>query len=248
MKISLITATFNSEATLQICIEAIRKLQFEDLEYIVIDGGSTDGTLEIIAHNRDIITSTISEKDDGIYDALNKGLAIATGEVIGFMHSDDLPASNAIFNRIEKELEDPNIDGVYGDLHYVDKTNPEKIIRNWKSSPFTVDLIKKGWMPPHPTLFLRKGVYEKHGMFNTDYSIAADYEFVLRIFTDPKLQFRYIPEVITKMRVGGASNRSLKNILQKSKEDLKAMRTNGIKNPWRVLFHKNFSKITQFFK
>lgn len=246
MKISIITATFNSAQNISEALVSISAQSFQDVELVVIDGASTDRTVEIIKNTFSGELKIISEKDKGIYDALNKGIRAATGNIIGFVHSDDFLASTDILAKIAIIFQDQKVDGVYGDLHYVQKEDTSKVIRYWKSEAFTPELLKKGWMPAHPTLFLKKEVYEKHGLFNLAYNIAADYELILRIFSDPSLKFSYLPQVITKMRVGGASNHSLKNIKLKSQEDLRALRANGIKNPLKVLAHKNFSKLGQF--
>ena len=221
---------------------------YSNVEYIIVDGNSKDNTKALIKskaeENRTI--KWISELDNGIYDALNKGVKMATGEVIGFVHSDDLLASESIVSKIETEFKNKNIDGIYGDLEYVNKKNTNNIIRHWKSEKFHPKLLKQGWMPAHPTLFLKREVYKKHGGFDLSYKIAADYDFMLRVLKDKSLKFSYVPEVITKMRVGGASNRSLKNMIQKTKEDYRAATTNNVGGILTIL-QKNTSKIKQFF-
>ncbi|MDG1328253.1 MAG: glycosyltransferase, partial [Flavobacteriaceae bacterium] len=187
----------------------------------------------------------ISEKDSGIYDALNKGVQLATGDLLGFVHSDDLLANNHIVTDLVNQLQNEQLDGVYGDLQYVDKVNINKVIRLWKSCAFKTRLLKQGWMPAHPTFFLKKEVYEKHGLFDLTYKIAADYDFMLRVLRDNSLKFGYLPKVITKMRVGGASNRSFKNIIQKTKEDYKAIRSNQVGGVLSII-RKNTSKLKQF--
>jgi glycosyltransferase involved in cell wall biosynthesis len=248
MKISIITATFNSAKHISTALDSISAQTYKVVEWIVIDGVSKDTTTAKIKGNFTGDLKIISEKDTGIYDALNKGIKLATGDVIGFVHSDDFLASREVLSEIARVFQEENVDGVYGDLHYVNKDDTSKVIRYWKSETFKPELLQQGWMPPHPTLFLKKEVYEKHGCFNLNYNIAADYDLMLRIFSDSTLKFNYLPEVITKMRVGGASNRSLKNIQLKSQEDLRALRANGIKNPLKVLAYKNFSKLGQFLK
>lgn len=248
MKVSIITATFNSESSIGAALRSIAIQNYLNIELIIIDGASTDNTVSLVKEKYSRPVKIISENDQGIYDALNKGLNAATGDIIGFVHSDDFLASPQILYDVVNSLQGNEADGVYGDLQYVDKEDTSKVIRYWKSKTFTPDLINKGWMPAHPTLFLKKEVYQKHGDFNLEYNIAADYDLMLRIFGDRSLKFHYLPQVITKMRVGGASNRSLKNIKQKSMEDLRALRANGIKNPLKVLGYKNFSKLTQFIK
>lgn len=246
MKISIITATYNSEQGILSALNSISAQTYKNVELIIIDGASRDNTVSKIKETFTGDLKLISEKDNGIYDALNKGIATSTGDVIGFVHSDDFLASKKILSKIASIFQDEKVDGVYGDLQYVNKEDTSKVIRYWKSEAFKPELLNKGWMPAHPTLFLKKEVYEKQGLFNLKYNIAADYDLMLRIFSDPTLKFKYLPEVITKMRVGGASNRSLKNIKLKSREDLKALRANGIKNPLKVLAYKNFSKLGQF--
>lgn len=246
MKISIITATYNSEQSIISALKSISAQTYNNVELVIIDGASKDNTVSKIKETFTGNLKLISEKDNGIYDALNKGIKAATGNFIGFVHSDDFLASKESLSKIAGIFQEENVDGVYGDLQYVNKEETSKVIRYWKSEAFKPELLKKGWMPAHPTLFLKKEVYEKHGLFNLDYNIAADYDLMLRIFNDPTLKFKYMPEVITKMRVGGASNRSLKNIKLKSQEDLMALRSNGIKNPLKVLAYKNFSKLGQF--
>ena len=248
MNLTLITALYNSETTLNKSMHSVLEQDFKESEYLLVDGASTDGSLDIVKQHSDKEPRIrwISEPDQGIYDALNKGIANATGDIIGFVHSDDRLASPHIISEIMEVFERENVDGVYGDLIYV--TDKGKLLRKWKSCPFRSGLLRKGWMPPHPTLFLKKEVYEKWGLFDLEYRIAADYDFILRILQDDKLRFIYLPQVITEMRVGGASNRSLNNIIQKSREDYRALKANGISNPIGVLLAKNFSKIPQFFK
>ncbi|MCF8274261.1 MAG: glycosyltransferase [Flavobacteriaceae bacterium] len=246
MKVSVITATFNSETTLGQTIASLAEQSFDNIEYIVVDGGSKDDTVSIIKKNKTSISKWQSEPDSGIYDALNKGINLATGDVIGLLHSDDVLASKDVLLKIVHCFQAGNVDGVYGDLEYVAKENTNRVIRYWKSKPFQPKLLKQGWMPAHPTLFLKRTVYEKHGLFNLNFKIAADYDLMLRIFKDDTLKFCYLPKVITKMRVGGMSNRSITNILQKTKEDYRAITLNNTGGLVTLLI-KNTSKIKQFF-
>ena len=247
IKVSIITATYNSAKTISDTLNSIINQSYLDIEILIIDGKSNDNTLDIInsiKHKKKI--RIFSEPDKGIYDALNKGVKLATGEIIGFVHSDDLLADNQIISKIANQFEKENIDGVYGDLQYVDKDNIGKVIRYWRSCDFKSSSLRKGWMPAHPTLFLKKEVYIRHGNFNLIYKIAADYDFILRVFKDNTLNFIYLPKIIMKMRVGGASNKNLKNIIQKTKEDYKAITSNKIGN-WGTLFLKNYTKFKQFY-
>ena len=246
LKISIITATYNSLETLPNVLKSIKEQNFYNFEWIIIDGNSTDGTLDFIHQQKKEIAFWKSEPDDGIYEALNKGIQFATGNVICFLHSDDIFATSKVLKNVINIFNNNDVDGVYGDLQYVNKTNTNKVIRNWKSCNFHPNLLNKGWMLPHPTLFLKREVYEKHGDFDLSYKIAADYYFMLRILKDDTLKFYYLPKVITKMRVGGTSNRSLKNIIQKTKEDYRAITTNKVGGVVTTI-RKNTSKIKQFF-
>ncbi|WP_299099049.1 glycosyltransferase family 2 protein [uncultured Winogradskyella sp.] len=247
MKISIITATYNSASTIQSCMESVLNQSYDNIEYIIVDGGSSDKTLDVIKEkaNGDARILYSSEPDKGIYDALNKGINKSTGDIVGFVHSDDFLAENTILEKIVNVFKIKNVDGVYGNLHYVAIENTDKIIRNWVSENFEPKLLNKGWMPAHPTLFLKRKLYSDNGGFDLSYKIAADYDFILRIFKQPQLRFSYLPETIVKMRVGGASNRSLKNIIQKTKEDYRAVKTNRTGN-WMTIFIKNASKLKQF--
>jgi len=249
MKISIITATFNRGHFIESCILSILKQDIKNIELIIIDGLSTDSTLEkikpLIKINKNI--KFYSETDLGIYDALNKGIDKANGEIIGFLHSDDLFYNSEVLKKIIDNFKKYDLDGLYGDLEYVEKFNTKKIVRYWKSCNFNEKLLRKGWTPPHPTLFLKKSVYIKHGTFDINFKISADYDFMLRIFKDNSLNLQYFPEIITQMRVGGISNRNLINILIKTFEDYKAIRKNRIGNIGTLL-RKNTSKIKQFYK
>ena len=237
---------YNRKDTISKAIESVLNQTYKNIEYIVIDGASTDGTPDIIKKFSSHIDVFSSEPDDGIYDALNKGIALSTGDVIGFLHSDDQYANENVISKIAEKFHDNSCDAVYGDLVYTDQEDLNKIHRYWKSNEFEPSLLKKGWMPAHPTLFLKKSVYDKFGKFNTNYEIAADYDFMLRILKSD-ISTCYIPEVLYKMRTGGVSNRSFKNVLQKSREDYKALKQNNV-GGYGTLFLKNFSKLSQLLK
>lgn len=247
MKISVITATWNSAATIQDTLHSLAAQTYDNIEYIIIDGGSTDHTLELIKNSGVKVDILVSEKDKGIYDALNKGIQRATGDVIGFLHSDDIFASNESLSWVAHAFKANEVDAVYADLDYVSKENPDQIIRRWVSGAFQRNKMKNGWMPPHPTFYMKRACYQRMGGFNLSYRIAADYESLLRYIWKGQIALTYIPHVLIKMRVGGASNRSLKNIIQKSKEDLRAMKENHLAC-LRAILGKNLSKIPQFFK
>lgn len=249
MNISIITATYNSANTLADAMASVLGQTYPNIEYIVVDGASTDHTLEVLqSFQKDHPNLRyLSEPDKGIYDALNKGIAMATGEVLCFVHADDMLANNHIIADVVAAFKTHGCDGVYGDLHYVNTQDPTKVVRNWKSQSFKTALLRRGWMPAHPTLYLKTSLYRTYGNFDTSFRIAADYELVLRLFKQPQLQFYYLPKTIVKMRVGGASNRSLKNILLKSKEDYRALKQHHFPMPWLILAWKNVSKLPQFF-
>lgn len=248
MKVSIITATYNSAKTLEACMDSVLNQTYKDIEYIIIDGNSNDGTIELIKSKAATHSQIVwkSERDKGIYDALNKGIDKASGDVVGFVHSDDFFADNSIIEKIVKAFETEPVDGVYGNLHYVSFENPKVIVRNWVSQPFNKNLLNRGWMPAHPTLFLKKSLYGANGSFDLSYKIAADYDFILRVFTNSDYRFCYLPETVTKMRVGGVSNRSIKNLVQKTKEDFRAAKTNRLKWPFFAILCKNLSKIPQW--
>lgn len=247
MKITVITATFNSAKTLGDCLDSVRQQSFRDIEHVVIDGASKDGTLALLAARRDDIAVLVSEPDHGIYDALNKGIAMATGDIIGFLHSDDFYPSTDVLAKVAQAFADRQVDAVYGDLEYVSKRHASKVIRRWKAGQFKRRDLFLGWMPPHPTLFVRRGIYAQIGGFDTRFRIAADYDSVLRMFSRPGFRAVYLPWVMVRMRVGGVSNRSLANILHKSRQDLAALRHTGVGGVFSLLA-KNLRKIPQFFR
>ena len=246
MKISIITATWNSEETIEDTLRSLNTQDYPNIEHIIVDGGSTDATLDFVRRHGDRVDLIISEKDNGIYDALNKGIDAATGDVIGFLHSDDLYANQKVLSRIAHEFSNDATDATYGDLDYVLQANINKIVRSWVSGGFDRSKMKNGWMPPHPTFYMRREHYVDLGGFNLKYIISADYDSMLRYLWKNKLNPSYIPEVLIKMRLGGKSNNSFSNILKKTTEDKKVMVENGI-GPFRGLLGKNFSKIPQFF-
>lgn len=245
-KISVVTAVYNRADTIGQAIDSVRRQSHPSVEHVVQDGGSTDGTLDEIANRASDDMHLVSEKDDGLYDAINRGITRATGDVIGLMHSDDYFASNDVLSWVNNALRDPNIDGVYGDLDYVSASDPAQIVRKWRSGPYTPASLRQGWMPPHPTLYLRRAVFDQWGLYDTQFRISADYDAMLRFLGQGKIRLAYVPEVFVKMRVGGESNKSLLKIIRKSHEDWQAIRRNGTGGAGTLL-RKNVSKIGQFF-
>lgn len=253
--ITIITASYNSSLTIQDCISCVTSQSFP-CEHLIIDGASTDNTLEIVkAINPQ--ARIISEPDNGIYDAMNKGIRNASGKIIGILNADDFYASPDVLSSVAKVFENPDIDACYGDLLYVAETpsspsatqqSPSfKTVRYWKSGAFNSDKFYRGWMPPHPTFFVRRRVYDQYGLFNLGLGSAADYELMLRFLLKHKIRTAYIPEILVKMRTGGASNSSLNSRMQANLMDRKAWEINGLMPyPW-TLFLKPLRKIPQWF-
>lgn len=248
MKISIVTVAFNAENTIKDTIDSVLAQKGVELEYVIVDGASTDKTAEIVASYGDQINQFISEKDKGIYDGMNKGVQMAQGDIVGILNSDDFYLNDAVLQKVSGLFEDESIQGVYADLVYVDPNNTDKITRTWKSGEYQIGAFKKGWMPPHPTFFVRKEVYEKYGFYSLDLKSAADYEFMLRTIHKEGIKIAYLPEVIVKMRAGGMSNASLKNRLRANKEDQMAWTMNGLKPSKLTFIRKPLSKIGQFLK
>jgi glycosyltransferase len=246
MKISIITAVYNSRATLADALDSALAQTHPDKELIVIDGASTDGTLEVIQRYAGRLAQVVSEPDRGIYDALNKGIARASGEVVGLLHADDLYADADVLTRIAAAFADPAVDAVYGDLVYVSQKDTGRVIRHWRAGEYRPARLRWGWMPPHPTLYLRRSLYERHGNFDQQYRIAADYDLILRVLSRIEGRVVYLPQVLVRMRLGGTSNRSLRHILRKSGEDYRALRANHL-GGIAALAWKNLSKVSQFF-
>lgn len=239
------TAVRNRSATIGEAVASVARQTHGEIEHVVQDGASDDGTLEILHAVAGPNVVIESAPDGGIYEAINRGIARSSGDVVGLMHSDDVYASERVLERVAEVMADPGIDGVYGDLDYVASTDPSRVIRRWRAGPYAPERLARGWMPPHPTLHLRREVFERRGAYDETFRIAADYEAVLRWLTKGGLTLVYLPEIFVKMRVGGESNRSLGRILRKSREDLAAMRRHGV-GGIGTLALKNLSKLQQF--
>ena len=247
MKISIITITYNSAQTVEQTLLSVINQTYPDIEYIVIDGLSQDNTMEIVGKYEDKISRIVSEKDKGLYDALNKGIALATGEIIGILHSDDFYTNNEVIQKYADLFQKTGCDAAYSDLNYVDRADTDKIIRKWKSGSYSPGAFVNGWMPPHPTFFVKKEVYHTFGIFNTSFHTAADYELMLRFVHKNKISLAYLPEYTVKMRIGGASNISFKSRIKANLEDRRAWRVNGLKPKFYTLYLKPLRKIFQFF-
>jgi len=246
-KISIITVTYNSAQTLEQTIQSVIGQSYPNVEYIIVDGKSSDNTLAIIEKYRSKIAQFISEKDDGLYHAINKGIALASGDIIGILHADDFYIDNNVLAGVAETFTTNNADAVYADLYYVDKNNTDKIIRTWKSGIYKASGFLWGWMPPHPAFFVKKDCYNKYGLFNTALRSAADYEIMLRLLYKHKIKVAYLPRFIVKMRVGGQSNASVKNRVKANNEDRLAWKINQLKPYFFTLTLKPLRKITQFF-
>ncbi len=246
MKISIITVSYNSEKTIEQTILSVLGQDYNNIEFIIIDGNSTDSTQKIIEKYRSQISKVIIEKDNGIYDAMNKGIKIATGDVIGILNSDDEYFSNKAVSAIVNKFKHEEIDALYADLVYVQEENTSKIVRYWKSGKYSEGKFMWGWMPPHPTFYVKKTIYGKFGLYHSEMKSAADYEMMLRLIHKNKIKIGYLEEIVVKMRVGGISNSSIQNRIRAHREDYKAWELNNLKPYFFTLFLKPLSKLTQF--
>jgi glycosyltransferase involved in cell wall biosynthesis len=244
-KISIITVVFNAQNTIERCINSVLAQKFKNIEYIIIDGGSTDDTCKIINDYRENIDVFMSEPDNGIYDAMNKGIALATGDVIGIINADDFLADEDVLYNIAKEFAEKDIRILYGDLDYIDRG--DKLIRKWRSGKYSRGMFNWGWMPPHPTFYCKRSLFDQLGVYKLDYGSAGDYELMLRFIHSNDINAYYLNKVLVKMVVGGVSNKSLRNRVSAMYFDLKAMRNNDILLPVVTLLFKPLRKITQFF-
>jgi glycosyltransferase involved in cell wall biosynthesis len=228
MKISVITVCFNSASTLEQTLKSVASQSHADVEHIVVDGASTDDTPAIIARNRDRLATVISEPDRGIYDAMNKGLAQATGEVICFLNADDQYTSSNVLALVASQMRQHQLDSLMGDVGFFNEKMPERITRRYRSDHFTPARLAWGWMPAHPALFLHRDVVARVGRFKTDYRIAGDFEFIVRLFHGHNVRYRHVPEILVRMRLGGASTAGLRSKLLLNKEVIRACRENGL--------------------
>jgi len=233
---SIITPVFNGGATIRDCLQSIDNQTFQDIEHIIIDAGSTDSTLAIINEFPARYRRVFSEKDDGIYEGMNKGLESASGDIVGILNADDMYADAQVLEDVFRVFEDPRLNSCYGDLKYVDFYDTTKTVRFWKSDDFDLNRFRWGWMPPHPTFFVRRKMYKKYGGFNVELGTAADYELMLRLLARYKITTQYLPKLLVKMRIHGVSNRSLVRRLAANRMDRKAWVVNGLKPlPWTFI-------------
>ncbi len=247
MKISIITVSFNSVSTIEDTLISVVSQDFKNIEYIIIDGGSSDGTLEIIDRYKQYITTVISSPDNGIYDAMNKGIQLSSGDVIGILNSDDIYKTDNILTLVNDSFSE-NIDAVYGDIEYVDRLDLSKRLRLWNAGEYKLNSFKWGWMPPHPGFFIKKSKYSQFGSYLLGLGSSADYELMLRMIIKHQIKLKYLPRIITKMRMGGVSNKSFINRFEANKNDRLAWKVNDLKPFWFTTWLKPIRKIGQFIK
>lgn len=246
MKVSILTVVYNGAATIAHCIDSVLGQDYPDIEYIVVDGLSKDGTQDIVRSYGDRIARFISERDAGIYDAMNKGIQLATGDVIGILNADDFYAYPSVITDIVNTFNSGGYEGIYGDLEYIDSNDATVVRRKWVSGTYKVGSFLNGWMPPHPTFFVKKHVYEKFGAFRLDLGSAADYELMLRFVHRERIRLGYVPRVLVKMRAGGVSNSTLKNRIAANRNDRLAWKINDLQPKFYTLWLKPLRKIVQF--
>ena len=247
MRISIITVAYNAARTIADTLESVAAQTHPEIEHIVVDGASTDGTLDVIERHHDKLTKVISEPDRGIYDAMNKGIRVATGDVIGFLNADDVFAQKNVLAMVAEIMKREHLDALFGDVEFFRPDNPGRTIRRYSSAHFRPDRSAWGWMPAHPALFVRREVFQRVGVFRTDYRIAGDFEFVARAFGKNTLRYRHLPEVLVRMRTGGISTAGWRNTLLLNREVLRACRENGIPTNMLKILSKYPAKLLEYF-
>ena len=247
MKVSIVTSVFNGATTIEDCINSVRSQTYPNIEHIIIDGCSTDGTIEIINNYKDAISKFISEPDQGVYDAMNKGIKLSTGDIVATLNSDDVYADETTVGWMMEFIQSNGLDAAYGDLVYVERNNTDEVRRFWKAGEYKMGAFYHGWVIPHPTFFCRKQVFEKYGYFNDKFQVAGDFELMLRFIEKHQITVGYLPKVIVKMRAGGKAN-VLRGIFQGNREIIRSFRLNGIRlSPWFFVC-KPITKISQLFR
>ena len=247
MKISIVTPAFNSAKTIRHTIESVARQTYLNVEYIIVDGGSQDATAKIVAQYPDVVDLFISEPDHGVYDAMNKGIRAASGDIIAILNSDDFYIHSHVLEQIAIAFQQSGADSVYGDLQYVDQQNPQKVIRHWESGAFRRRSFLAGWMPPHPTFFVKRVIYQRYGLFNLSLKSSADYELMLRFLYKHQVSAAYVSDVLVRMRVGGLSNATWRSRLRANQEDRLAWKINGISPRFYTTILKPLRKLRQFY-
>jgi glycosyltransferase involved in cell wall biosynthesis len=248
VKITIITVCFNRAKTIEDTISSVANQSCIETEHIVVDASSTDGTLNVLARHQETLAKVISEPDDGIYDAMNKGIALATGEVIGFLNADDLYASPGVLARVAEVMAREDLDALFADAEFFSAKDSRRTVRRYRSANFAPDRIAWGWMPAHPTLFLHRRVFQRFGVFRTDFRIAGDFELIARIFHANTLKYQYLPEVLVRMRTGGVSTGGWRNSILLNREVLRACRENGIYTNILMILSKYPVKLLEFWR
>jgi glycosyltransferase involved in cell wall biosynthesis len=246
MKFSIVTVVRNGAATIAHAISSVANQQWRDIEHIVVDGASTDGTLEVIERYRGTLGQIVSEPDRGIYDGMNKGLAMATGDVVGFLNADDMYADDRVLADVACCFQEPEVEAVYGDLVYVNSTEPHRVVRYWRSGEFRPGRFKSGWMPAHPTFFVRRRLYEQFGGFDLSFRLQSDFDLTMRLLEVHRIRAVYLPRVLVRMRLGGATNRSVANVIKGNIEAYRACRKNAVRVSPLFIVKKVLSRLPQF--
>lgn len=249
MKISVITVVFNAVETIEDTIKSVIDQDYDDIEHIIIDGGSTDGTLDVVNCYKDHLAKVVSEPDNGIYDAMNKGIELATGEITGNLNADDWYAHSGVLSQVANTFSaDEGIDAVYGDIVYVTREQPHNIVRYWESGAYHDGLFEKGWMPAHPSFFVKREIYARYGKFDLDLKIQSDFELTMRLIAINRIKTRYLPGVMVKMRMGGVTNNRISNVIKGNLEAYAACRKNGLAVTPLFMVRKVLSRLPQFFR
>lgn len=247
MKISIVTVSFNARETLGDTLDSIEAQHYPNVEHIVVDGGSTDGTVELLRSGRGLVAHWISEPDRGIYDAMNKGLRMVSGEIVGILNADDVYADSTVLDQVAEVFSDPDVEACYADLVYVSQESLSHVVRYWKSGNYREGLFEKGWMPAHPTFFVRRSVYEKWGVFDLEFPRQSDFELTMRFMALHRIRTVYVPRIWVRMRMGGVSNNSVLGVLKGNLEAYRACRKNGLQVGIWFIPRKILSRIPQFF-
>jgi len=248
MRISIITVCYNSAKTIGLTLRSIREQVYGDIEHIIVDGGSKDNTLEIVAAEGSHVAKVISEKDNGIYDAMNKGIRLATGEVIGTLNSDDFYKDPGVLERVAHVMQAEQLDALYGDVEFFRPEKPDSIARRYNSGRFKPSRLRWGWMPAHPALFLRRPLFDRYGFYRTDYRIAGDFEFIARVFKHRELRHRHLPESLVRMQMGGVSTSGWRATLLLNQEMIQGCRVNSIPTNWAMMLMRYPAKALEFFR
>ena len=248
MKISVITVCYNSSTTIGRTLKSVRDQRYQNIEHIIVDGGSKDTTLAVVAAEGQHVAKLVSEIDSGIYDAMNKGILLATGEVVAFLNADDFYKNPEVLAQVAKVMQAEQLDALYGDVEFFRVGQQDAVVRRYNSGRFTADRLAWGWMPAHPSLFVRRALFELYGMFRTDYRIAGDFEFIARVFKNPELRHRHLPKSLVCMQMGGISTSGWRATLLLNREIMRACRANAISTNWFKMLIRYPLKASEFFR